>query len=425
MRYALKLALPLLTLAVLVAGCRKDEHPSNVEQEKIPGYTAPQDRATIKAPRGMYVLNNGGRGNYETTVDYIDFATGVYHHNFFAEKNTLLSLGDNGLAMKIAQQKLFVVLNGSHRVAVLCADPDDEANFGRLLGEVAVNQPSDIVIVGDYAYVTSMIRPKTAEGRRPLGEVIRFDITQFAKGAEKRIAQEDIPRADRVTVGCQPVSIVRGGTESPGEYKDYLFVANSGSLNAPEFDNTVSFISIADGGLVLRGQAEVRARPFMLMAAHGFLLVGTKGESGLDEALELQKYAIDGDRVQLTPVKVGGKTLSPRAEVVKATYNLDDLFMVKGRPSSNGAARAPRFEVVKTLPSNQEGYHRSSSKLPAAQVPIEALTALAIAPNFDRVVLDARNGTSSGRVLYFNSEGKPLWSARAGIIPMAVAFQNK
>ncbi|PID90166.1 MAG: hypothetical protein CSA97_04295 [Bacteroidetes bacterium] len=435
MRYARKLVPFLLVFVALATACRKDEYPSNVESVNIEEYTAPsEDKAGTPPPVGMYVLNNGGKGNYESTLDYVDFAAGgVYHHNFFAEKNNIPSLGDNGLTMKIAQKKLFIVLNGSHKVMVICADVEDEENFGKLLGEVGVNQPSDIAIVGDYAYVTSMIRPKTAEGRKPLGEVVRFDITQFVKGGEKRIEQGDIPRADRVAVGCQPVSIVQGSAMNADDgytkYMDYLFVANSGSLNAPEFDNTVSFISIADGEFAQKGMATLeRKQPLCVLGAYDYLMVVTKGDSEFGDDLQLQKYAVDIDKVELKPVvKESGELLPPKKDVAKAVFDGGTLFMLKGHLSGAGAISQPSFRTTVPKASDKEGYSKTDVVVGSREYlsTIEALTALAIAPNYDRVVLDARNYTSSGRILYFNVDGKHLWSARAGIIPVAVAFQTK
>lgn len=62
----------------------------------------------IKSITGFYLLNEGNMGSNKCTLDYMDYATGYYHKNIYAETNpsVVLELGDVGNDIQIYGEKI-------------------------------------------------------------------------------------------------------------------------------------------------------------------------------------------------------------------------------------------------------------------------------------------------------------------------------
>ena len=60
-------------------------------------------------------------GSNKCTLDYMDYATGYYHKNIYAETNpsVVLELGDVGNDIQIYGEKLYAVINCSHFIEVM------------------------------------------------------------------------------------------------------------------------------------------------------------------------------------------------------------------------------------------------------------------------------------------------------------------
>ena len=155
----------LASIAVAASACSDDNGPviSGSESTEI---------GTDKAGnggdyRGFYVLNEGNMGSNKCTLDYFDYNTGNYIRNVYAENNPnqVLELGDVGNDIAIYNGRLYVVVNGSHKVEVL------DAATAMRIGQVDINSPREIAFVGDKAYVTSYVG-----GDNDLGTVVRVDL---------------------------------------------------------------------------------------------------------------------------------------------------------------------------------------------------------------------------------------------------------
>ena len=118
--------LPLLTLAT---GCREDELVVPTEYDIIPDAPAPDSEI-----RGFYLVNEGNMGSNKCTLDYMDYFTGLYARNFYAERNpnVIKELGDVGNDIGIYGSRLYVVVNCSHKVEVM------DARTGVRIGQVDI-----------------------------------------------------------------------------------------------------------------------------------------------------------------------------------------------------------------------------------------------------------------------------------------------
>ena len=110
------LFLPLLCLAVLFA-CREIELVVPTEYELLPGVPIAPDAR----PAGMYLLNEANMGSNKSSIDYVDFRNAYYVRNIYAERNpeVVKELGDVGNDIQIYGNKLYAVINCSHKVEVM------------------------------------------------------------------------------------------------------------------------------------------------------------------------------------------------------------------------------------------------------------------------------------------------------------------
>lgn len=419
-RYVVALSV-FLCMGILLTMCRKDEGFSAGEQEAIEGYS-PEKALSEK---GVYILNNGGKGNYQATLDYID-AEGVYHRNYYAEQNPDNPvLGDDGVALLATDYYLFIVLRGSHKVVVA-----DIATAKRIT-DLRVNEPSSVMMHGQYVYVTSMIRPGTLEGAEPLGELVKFHVGNFVE-------------AGRTAVGCQPVDAIYclGVTRevekdvedgSGGVVKkkvqvkepDCILVANSGEYLQGEdagYDKWVSVVNSEEFRQV--GFLKVNPHPFRLFynADAQVLWAASRKAIGNAESV-LRLYAVTPDYSSLTE-KVDGKVYTAAKGVAKVGISeklgTSYLNVMLGKLKPDGAVANARY-------ASYSGYAAKDNITLVGKEEreqIESPMCFNLSPDRGKsFVLDARNFTSSGKLFCFDAaNGKMLWSVRTGIIPIALAF---
>lgn len=384
-------AIQLMALAVLVAllpACRKEKYRPSSENETITALgNLRVDGEEPGQVIGMYLLNGGGKGNNEATLDYLDFVTGVYHRNIYAEKNPSAptSLGDNGTDLAVQDGKLYVVLNNSHKVEVL------DARTTSHIASIPVNDCRRIVFKGESGYVSSYLKRGHREGDEPLGEVVRFNVA-------------DNTVTGRVTVGCQPEDMLINGHT--------MYVANSGAYNEPKYDDRLSLIDLGD--FTQTGFVRVGPCPFRIVRDEfGYLWVSTRSIP-------------HGPAGQIYRMETLGQTgfyrlydsLALACFSVATSGNM--LYAVHGQWSPSGRPETFRIESV-DMSSGRPSLHRiiSDNSLEAIQHP----TSITPHPTKDYIfITDAKNYTSSGRLYCYSGSGKLRWKVRTGIIPTKIAF---
>ena len=121
-RQTFRKVLLLLAAASLLAACRKEEPivPSTSTPVAPPGDSSGGDGSEERI-RGFFLLNEGNMGSNKATLDYFDYATGVYTKNIYAERNpgVVKELGDVGNDLQVYGGKLYAVINCSHFVEVM------------------------------------------------------------------------------------------------------------------------------------------------------------------------------------------------------------------------------------------------------------------------------------------------------------------
>lgn len=216
-RYILLIA--AIWISLIFSGCRGEVEMLLSEDEYM-GYTR-----EVVGYKGFYLLNEGNMGSNKSTLDFYDFATGIYTRNFYAEVNPTVpkELGDVGNDIAIYGSKLYAVINCSNKVEVM------EYETAKRIGQIEIPNCRFIKFRGRYAYVTSYAGPVVIDPNyEQIGYVAKVDTATLKV-------------VDRCLVGFQPdeLEIVDGK----------IYVANSGGyMGAGEtsgYERTVSVVDIA------------------------------------------------------------------------------------------------------------------------------------------------------------------------------------
>ena len=182
----------------------------------------------------LFVLNEGGMGSNNATLDFLRLKEGLYITGAFRQMNpgNAAGLGDVGNDIAINRDEVWIVVNNSGLVEVISAKDETE------IAAIPVPTPRNIAFDGNYAYVTSWAGAyatgsydsngyyTVTDSKNPKGQVYKIDL-----GTKKVLGS--------VEVGYQPEGIAY--------YDGKLYVANSGGISSqlpPDYayDNTVSII---------------------------------------------------------------------------------------------------------------------------------------------------------------------------------------
>ena len=194
--------------SVLLTSCRKDEviYP-----------TIPTDVTDEVQQGGLYVLCEGNMGSNKARLDYMNLETGTYYSNWYGAQNPkqVKELGDVGNDIAIYGNKLYAVINCSHKVEIM----DLQAHR---IGQVDIPNCRYLAFHGDKAYVSAYVGSLADPDL--LGSVFEIDT------ATLQITRE-------VKVGHQPDELCI--------VDDILYVVNSGGYLTNRYDSTVSVIDLA------------------------------------------------------------------------------------------------------------------------------------------------------------------------------------
>lgn len=362
------MALSLFTFA----SCSSD--PDEPEPEK-PG----DNSGVVDGVVGLYVLNEGNMGANKCTLDYYDYATGTYTRNIYTERNPnqVMELGDTGNDMAVFNDRLYIVVNGSHKVEVL------DAKTAKRIGQVDISSPRYIAFDGNYGYVSSFVG-----GDGDNGSVVRFNLSTLALEG-------------KVSVGKQPEELVVDGGK--------LYVANSGQLS-PEYDNTISIVDL--GTFKYTGSIEVDINMHHLrIDGQGDMWVSSRGNYA-DVPANLYRLKRENGTF--------GKPVAVDRLCANFTIAADYLYYY-------GTAYDADWNMTvsygKLGPLDKGATYLGSFLTPEAAAEIMAPYAIAVHPGTgDILMTDARNYVSSGKLFCFNSKGEKQWEVTTGDIPGHLVF---
>lgn len=210
----------------------------------------PQEETSL---HGFYLLNEGNMGSNKATLDYFDFATGVYTQNIYTEANPSvpMELGDVGNDLKRYGARLYAVVNASNKVEVM------DLSTAKRVDQVDIANCRYIAFHGGYAYVTSYAGP------------IQLYPQYEQKGYVLKVDTLSLQVVDTCLVGFQPDELAVVGGK--------IYVANSGGYLSPNYENTLSVINLDSFEEVQRIKVDVNLHR-VRVDGNGMLWVSSRGD---------------------------------------------------------------------------------------------------------------------------------------------------
>ena len=380
----------LLILFSLLLGCaiscREDELVVPTEYDILPF-----DPTTNVNPIGMYLLNEGNMGSNKASIDYVDFKNAYYVRNMYAERNptVIKELGDVGNDIQIYGNKIYAVINCSHKVEVM------DAHTLIRIGQIDIPNCRYIKFDKGYAYVSAYVGPVAIDPDAQLGAVYRVDTTSLAI-------------TGKCTVGYQPDEL-----EIIGEY---IYVANSGGYRVPKYDYTISVVE--KFGMTQVEKIPVGINLHRIEAdKYGKLWVTSRGNYGsirsnifvLEKESKFSRKMIVTDTIDI-----------PCSEM---HIQGDSLYFYSVEWSNQEEKNHIAYGIIDVRTKELVTNHFITD---GTEKDIEIPYGINVHPiTGDIYVTDAKNYVSSGALHCYSREGKKKWSVRTGDIPAHMVFLYK
>ncbi len=372
----------LSLLLISATGCREDELVVPTEYEIVPD--TPREGTNI---RGFYLVNEGNMGSNKCSLDYMDYFTGLYSRNIYAEKNpnVVKELGDVGNDIGIYGSKLYVVVNCSHKVEVM------DAKTGVRIGQVDIPNCRYVRFHRGSAYVSSYVGPVRIDPDAPKGAVYRVDTLSLAV-------------TGKVTVGYQP--------EEMDIIDDYMYVANSGGYRVPDYDKTVSVIQLIDFKQVQQIPVGINLHR-LKKDKYKKLWVTSRGN-----------YEDIPSRLFVMEKKAGSDNMKVTDTIPVACSNMafygDSLYYYATEWNNFTQSNKITYGIIdiRTKQVMSDNFITDGT-----EKEITIPYGIAVHPETgDIFVTDAKNYVSSGTLYCFDRKGRKKWSVRTGDIPAHIAF---
>ena len=335
---------------------------------------------------GFFLLNEGNMGSNKCTLDFYDYATGIYSKNIFPERNpeVVQELGDVGNDMAIYGSRLWVVVNCSNLVEVI------DVRTGWHIEQISIPNCRYITFKDQYAYVSSYAGPVEIDPNSRLGYVAKIDTSS-------------LEIIDTCTVGYQPEEMAIVG--------DYLYVANSGGYRVPNYDNTVSVIDLH----IFREIQKIEVAPNlhrMEADAYGNIWVSSRGDyydiPSMTFVINSENNSVCDvlDLLACTDMTLCGDSLYVYSNAWNYFTQTSDI---------NYAVVDVKTHQVVTRNFITDGTEQQF-KNPYG---------IAVNPNTREIfVTDARDYVTPGKVYCFSPDGKLKWQANTGDIPSRIVFTH-
>ena len=192
-------------MCAVAVSCKKDNNESTEQNSLAKDIVAAEEGTDA---RYIYILNEGVWGGNDASLDRIAVATGEYQSDVFASKNGR-GLGDVANDIQIYGRKMYIVVNSSNIVEVL--DPDNARSVRQI--QLAGKQPRYLVGHKGYVYITCY--------------------------------SDDVLKIDTSTLSVVATCNVGRDPEMLAVIGDTLYTVNSGGLDNPNYDSTVSVVDLA------------------------------------------------------------------------------------------------------------------------------------------------------------------------------------
>jgi YVTN family beta-propeller protein len=316
------------------------------------------------ATDGFYVLNQGLFNANNSSLSFYSYANKTTTQDIFKDANSR-GLGDTGNDIGIYGSKMYIVINISSTVEVVDPKTAKSIRQIKLFNGAAAREPRDVAFYKGNAYVSS------------------YDGT--------------VAIIDTATLGIKGYINVGRNPEQLAVANGKLYVANSGGLDYPNYDKTVSVIDLSAGTVTKT-----------LTVADNPQNVGTDGNGNV-YVLSAGNYNDVGPSLAV---------IDANTDAVKSQTNFDGSGMVVQGTTAYFITSTNTIKVfdLKTMTATTSNFISDGT---AVTTPY----ALAVDGSTGEVfVCDARDYTSAGAVYAFDKNGKKEYSISTGINPGKIAF---
>lgn len=341
----------LIVLIIIFSSCKKPEPVADPTNEDL--------------TNSMLVLCEGLFQHNNSSITWVDFSNEAEHHNFF-ESQAQRTLGDTGNDLKRYGGKIYVVVNVSSTVEVMDANTFKPIAQIPMFENGQAKQPRSLAFSGGNAYVTCY------DGFVDVIDTLSLSVTQ------------------RIPVGENP----EGLAVSNGK----LYVANSGGLNFPNVDSTVSVIDLSQNIEITK--ITVGNNPGgVLVNSSGAVFVIARGDYGAipsrlkkidpttDQVIDAYGFNISG----MSPMDNDNMLIFNAAGVSKFNF------------LSNGIAQQNFIDIGDVYTLYNVVYRPSDDHF---------------------YIMDAMNYTNLGFVRKYNSSGAFVKSYQVGLNPSKIIFYD-
>ncbi len=374
----------IVSVVWLLTSCRGDDIVFPAEYEVLPMESRELSSFAQNEPIGMYLLNEGNMGSNKATIDYLDFSKGIYIRNIYGERNpnVIKELGDVGNDIQVYGNRLYAVINCSHKVEVM------DLHTCRRIGQIDIPNCRYIRFHGDKAYISSYIGPVSIDPNAQLGAIFEVDT------ATLRITRQ-------VTVGYQPEEFEIIG--------NYLYVANSGGYRAPDYDSTISVVDLTDFRQVKK--IPVCVNPHRVRKdQYNRLWITSRGDH----------KDVQPQLVYLSPIANSLLPIANAPAVSEMVIVGDSMYYYGAYWNDETMSNQITYGVLNI----QYPITNTQSLITdGTEKNIKIPYGIQVNPyNGDIYITDAKNYVSSGQLHCYSREGKRKWSVRTGDIPAHMCF---
>lgn len=328
-----------------------------------PGEDFPTEEMT---ETGIYILNEGLFEMNNSTLSFYSYEKGTVISDIFLNRNNR-GLGDTGNDLKVYGSKLYCVVNVSERIEIM------NLSDGKSLKAISVTgkQPRKIAFADNYAYVSCFD-----------GSVLQIDTNSLNITAIQQ-------------AGNNPEGICVANHK--------LYVANSGGLNYPNYDHTVSVFDLQNFSLLKTIQ--VGLNPYTIQSDfQGDIYLVARGN-----------YNDIPNKLQRIDTQIDSVVQEFDFPVLNFTISDGYAYLY----SYNESTHTSSYKILDVISESivKDNFITDGTKI---QTPY----CIAVNPRtHDIYIGDAYQYTVNGDIFCFGQDGKKKFQFEVGINPTAMVFK--
>ncbi len=348
----MRLISSILLLTLLFSSCKKDD---------------PTTSGNVQLSNGMMVLCEGLFQQNNSSISYVNFNNGVVINDFFFKTSERV-LGDTGNDLQRYGGKIYAVVNGSSTIEVISGVTGISIKQIPMVEGGVPKQPRSMAFYQDKILVSCY------DGFVDVIDTTSLEVQQ------------------RILVGSNP--------EGLAVSNDYLYVANSGGLNFPNVDSTVSVVNLTTFSEELKVTVGKNPSDVEVDAA-GDIYVITRGDYA---SIPSRLNKINPNTYQVTHFSFDASSIT----------RMNGNFLIGYADFATGDSQVGLFDPVGDVLTATTYLDVSS---------VQNLYGITYNPALDKIyICDAKDFVTTGDVFEFDGSGAFLTSYHVGLNPSKVVF---